>query len=215
LGRLGDAKTLGGIGSILQIIPFLSIIGYILTLIAVKYISDEVQDPSIFTDMVYAVLAGIVGAGVGAFILIFSFVLAAPFAPPTGGASFGLAAFFGILSFLAVAWIALILSAIFIRRAFERIATRLNVGAFRTAGTLYFIGALLTIVLVGLIIIFVAFIVQIVAFFSIQEGALGQPAPIAGMAPAAQPATKFCPTCGTQMPAASTFCPKCGARQPV
>lgn len=215
MGRLGDAKTLGGIGSILQIIPFLSIIGYILTLIAVKYISDEVQDPSIFTDMIYAVLAGIVGVGIGAFVLIFTFIAAAPFAPATGGASFGLATFFGLIWFLAIVWVVLILSAVFVRRAFDKIATRLNIGTFRTAGTLYLVGALLTIIFVGFFIIFIAFIVQIVAFFSISEMAPGQPATTTMTAPAIQAATKFCLTCGTQMPAASTFCPKCGARQPA
>jgi len=44
--------------------------------------------------------------------------------------------------------------------------------------------------------------------------------PQAGQAPASQvaapgAATKFCPSCGTQMGYAGTFCPKCGAKQPV
>ena len=44
-----------------------------------------------------------------------------------------------------------------------------NVDAFRTTGKLYFIGALLTIVVVGLIIIFVARIFEIIAYFGLPE----------------------------------------------
>jgi uncharacterized membrane protein len=209
LGKLSDAKVLGGIGSILQIIPFLSIVGYILTLLAVKFVSDEVQDSSIFTDMLYAVVAGIIGFTVGAFILFFG-VIASPF-------TLGVGAILGGISFLVVVWVVLILSSVFIRRAFDKMATKLGVGTFRTAGMLYFIGALLTIILVGFLIIFIAFILQVVAFFSIPDnipGAVSSMQPPPPAQPGAPVGSKFCPNCGTQMPSTSAFCPKCGARQP-
>lgn len=201
MGRLSDAKVLGGIGSVLELIPLLSIVGYVLVLISVKLVSDEVHDSSIFADMIIAVAAGIVGVAAGGFILIFSGIFAVFTA--------GLSAFLGVFAILAVVWIALIVSSIFVRRAYDKMATKLNVGTFRTAGTLYFVGALLTIVLVGFLILLVAYIVQIIAFFSIQEGQQASPAP---MAP--QAGTKFCPSCGAQMPSAATFCPQCGAKQP-
>ncbi len=205
MGKLGDAKTLGGIGSILQIFPFLSIIGYIMTLIAVKYVSDEVQDSSIFTNMLYAVITGIIGVVVGAFVFFFG-ALSSIY---TGGIS----AIGGGIAFLAIVWIALIVSALFVRRAFDGMANKLGVGTFRTAGMLYFIGALLTIVLVGFLLLFVAFILQVVAFFAINEAKpMGQPqAPIQPMATAA---FKYCASCGAQMASTATFCPKCGAKQP-
>jgi uncharacterized membrane protein len=201
LGKLGDAKLLGGIGSILQIIPFLSIVGYVLTLIAVKYVSDEVNDSSIFSDMLFAVIAGIVGVAIGATVFFFgalSSVLTA-----------GFSGFFGVIAFLAIVWIALVVSSIFVRRAFEKMATKLNVGTFRTAGTLYFVGALLTIILVGFLILFIAYIVQIVAFFAIQESQ-----PSFGAPTAVQSGMKYCASCGTQMSSSAMFCPKCGAKQP-
>lgn len=78
---------------------------------------------------------------------------------------------------------------------------------------LYFYGALLVIAFgIGLIIVFIAYIFQIIAFFSIQETqpmAQAQPA----AAPAAQAGMKFCPSCGTQMASSAEFCPKCGAKQ--
>ncbi len=205
MGKLSDAKTLGGIGSILQIFPFLSIVGYIMTLIAVKYISDEVQDSSIFTNMLYAVITGIIGVVVGAFVFFFG-ALSSIY---TGGVS----AIGGGIAFLAIVWIALIISALFVRRAFDSIANKLGVGTFRTAGMLYFVGALLTIVLIGFLLLFVAFILQVVAFFAIADAKpLGQgPVPTQAMVSAG---FKYCASCGTQMASAATFCPKCGAKQP-
>jgi len=201
MGRLSDAKLLGGIGSILQIIPFLSIVGYILTLIAVKYVSDEVKDSAIFTDMIFAVITGIVGAVLGAFMLFFG-ILSSVFTA-------GIGAILGVIAFLAIAWVALIISSIFVRRAFGSMATKLNISTFRTAGTLYFVGALLTIVLVGFLVLLVAFIMQIIAFFSIQDVQPAVQAP-----PGAVTGFKYCASCGAQMASTATFCPKCGAKQP-
>jgi uncharacterized membrane protein len=215
LGKLSDAKVLGGIGSILEIIPILSIVGYILVLFSVKFVSDEVKDGSIFNDMIIAVVAGIVGVAAGGFILIFSGIFSIFTA--------GLSAFVGIIAVLVVVWIALIVSSIFVRRAYDKMATKLNVGTFRTAGTLYFIGALLTIILVGFLILFVAYIVQIVAFFSIQDTlaapagpsmAQGTSAMSPTSPPVAQGSTKYCSSCGAQIQSSATFCPKCGAKQP-
>lgn len=200
MGRLSDAKVLGGIGSILQIIPFLNIVGYVLTLIAVKFVSDEVQDRAIFNDMLYAVIAGIVGIALGSFLLIFG-ILSSVFTA-------GVGAIFGVITFLAVAWIALIVSSVFVRRAFGSMAAKLSVGTFRTAGTLYFVGALLTIVLVGFLLLLVAFILQVIAFFSIPEVQPTTQAPTA-----AETGSRYCVSCGTQMPSAAAFCPKCGAKQ--
>lgn len=204
MGKLGDAKLLGGIGSILQIIPFLSVVGYVLVLIAVKYVSDEVQDSSIFTNMLYAVITGIVGVALGASVFFFG-ALSSIYTS-------GLGAIGGAIGFLAIAWIALIISSLFVRRAFDGMATKLGVGTFRTAGLLYFVGALLTIVLVGVLLLFVAFILQVVAFFSINEsGGMARPQPQAQSM--AQPGFKYCPSCGAQMSSSATFCPKCGAKQ--
>jgi uncharacterized membrane protein len=214
LGKLDDAKIFGGIGSILQIVPGVGILGYILTLIAVKYISDEVNDSTIFTDMLYAVITGIIGVAVAAFALFFGVV--------TSVVTAGAGAFLGGISFLVIIWIAFVVSSIFVRRAFGKMATRLNVGMFRTAGTLYFVGSLLTIILVGFLFLFIAFILQIVAFFSIHEAQPMTPfsnspataAPAALAPPAPQSSVKFCANCGTQMASYAMYCPKCGAKQP-
>jgi uncharacterized membrane protein len=204
LPKLEEAKTLGGIGSVLLLIPGVSIVGYILVLVAGKYVSDELNDRSIFEDMLYAVITGIVGVAIFAAVLF------------TGAAfgifTLGLSSMLGVVAGLVVLWVFLIISAIFIRRAFNTIATRLNINSFRTAATLYFVGALLTIALVGFVILFVAYIFQVIAFFSIQ----GVPQPVQlqpSAAPVAQVGMKFCPSCGTQLDPSVAFCPKCGAKQ--
>jgi uncharacterized membrane protein len=216
LGRLEDAKILGGIGSILQIIPGISIAGYILVLIAIKKISDEVKDGTIFTKMLYAVITGIIGVALVVYVIFFGAILSV--------FTFGFGAFLGVIAAFAIGWIALIVSSIFVRDAFDMIATRLNVGTFRTAGTLYFVGALLTIIFIGFLILFVAYIVQVIAFFSIHEAQPMAPPPItpspmtsapaATAAPAPQSSSKYCANCGTQMASFAMYCPKCGARQP-
>jgi len=180
LSKLGDAKTLGVIGSILLLIPGVSIVGYILILIASKYISDDLGDKSIFNNMLYAVITGIVGVAIGISV-IFTSTLFSAFSVAAMSPNI-ISMIMGILVGLAVMWIFLIISSIFIRRAYNTIATRLNVNWFKTAGTLYFVGALLTIVLVGLIVLFIAYIIQIIAFFSIQEGS--QPMATQSTAPA-------------------------------
>lgn len=210
MSKLGDAKVLGEIGSILLFIPGVSIVGYILILFATKYISDAVGDKTIFDNMLYAVVAGIIGVAAAAFIVFTGAIF--------GVFSFAASALAGIAVGLAVAWIALIVSGIFIRRAYDKMAAHLNVGYFKTAGTLYFIGAILVIVLVGFLLLFVAAIFQIIGFFSIQEMTQGmQPQgassqPMAGQPP--QPGMKFCPNCGTQLNASATFCAMCGSKQP-
>jgi len=211
LSKLGDAKTLGGVGSILILIPVVSIVGYILVLIATKYVSDELGDKSIFDNMLYAVITGIIGAAAIAFIIITGAILST--------LTFTMSAMAGVIVGLAIAWIALIISSIFIRRAYDTMATKLNTGTFRTAGLLYFIGAILTIVFVGLLILFVGIIIQIVAFFSIPDTVPGiQTQQTSGMAPQPMGSTtapagiKFCPNCGTQLAVTTAYCTKCGAK---
>ena len=205
MSKLGDAKTLGGIGAILLLIPGISIIGYILILVATKYVSDDLGDKSIFDNMLYAVIAGIVGVAAAAFIIFTGAAFSA--------VTFSESAIAGVIVGLAMSWIALIISSIFIRRSYNTMATRLNIGNFRTAGTLYFIGAILTIILVGFIVLLIAAIVQIIAFFAIPDSVPGtQAQPMVGMAPQPMAGTKFCPNCGTQLEATATYCTKCGAK---
>ena len=225
MASLSSAKTLGGVGGILVFIPFLSLVGWILILLATKEISESVQDKTIFDDALLAGITAVIGAVVFAFVfalVVFTGSSAGPFSP-------GPFAFSGLfLGVLAAFWVFTLISAIFLKRSYEKISQRLNVSAFATTGLLYLIGAALTIVLVGFLIILIALIFQVVAYFSIQDRpqslGWGQPAPQTFAPPSTlqQPATpqqqppvesKFCSKCGAKLPAVAVLCTGCGAKQ--
>ena len=188
MSTLAQAKNLGGVGSILVLLsfipfagPVLAIVGFILTLIAVKYISDTLGEKPIFNNMIISVVLAIVGLAVGAVVVfasIFRFIglgflsgnfmdpgFNPPMIPPTDIVSFIVPIIFGLI----LIWIFYLISAVFLRRSYSSIAARLNVGLFGTAALIYLIGAALAIVLVGFVLIFVSQILQIVAFFSLPE----------------------------------------------
>jgi uncharacterized membrane protein len=195
--KLSDAKILGGIGSILMLLgfisAFISIVGLILLLIAVKFVSEATGDESIFKNMMYAVIIGIFGIAlaIATFVVTFSSLSGFGFLGggfPVGAGSFNpsdIGAFSGfiggILVGLAVLWIAFIISALFARRSYDGMASKLGVKIFSTAGLLYLIGAALVIIFgIGLILIFIAVILTIVGFFSIQEQQVSPPPPSPG-----------------------------------
>ncbi len=156
----------------------LSIVGAILVLIAIKYVADAISDPSIFNNMLIAVLVGLIGVVVGVFV-IFAAVLRAvglnflrpslSGSPPNFAPGDFVGLIVGVVAGLVVVWILLLVSAYFVRKSYSQMSTKLGVGMFATAGLLYLIGAALTIILVGFIVIFVAQILNIVAFFSIPD----------------------------------------------
>jgi uncharacterized membrane protein len=214
MANLSQSKMLGGVGSILIFIPFVSIVGYILMIIAIRDISQDLKDKTIFNNVLIAAATGIVGAVAGAAVIVFGAI--------TGIFTAGISAFFGAITGLLIVWVFLIISAVFLKRAYDSMSQELGVKMFGTAATLYLVGAVLTIVLVGFILLFVAEIMQAVAFFSIPDRPPAEGAgPSMGPAPAPSPsmappggATKFCVSCGAKIASSATFCNSCGAKQP-
>jgi uncharacterized membrane protein len=183
---LSQAKTLGGVGSILLLLTItpsvgfiLGIVGLVLILVALKYVSDAVSDKSIFNNAIIAVVLAIVGIVVAAVVVIsylFSYIgLSILSSLPVTFSSVGLPPggllplLSTIIIALAAVWIFCLVSAIFLRRSFSSVSTKLNADMFQTAALIYLIGVALTIILVGFILVFVAEILFIVAFFSIPE----------------------------------------------
>jgi len=178
-----EAKTLGGVGAILVLLSFVptvgalfGIAGFIMVLVAVKYIADDLKDKKIFNNMILAVLLAIVGIAVGSVVVIGTVVNAflngyfngTNFAPSTAvttaqWVTFGTAIGLGLLA----AWAMFLASAVYLRRSYTTIGTKLNVNMFGTAGLLYLIGAATTIVAVGFLVLLVAQILTAVAFWSI------------------------------------------------
>lgn len=186
--KLLQARVFGGVGSILAIlsvIPYagfvLGIVGLILILVALKYISDEVGNEGIFRYGLYSVITGIMASIIAALVALTFFLSLSSIrslftnSPPAMGLHLPIAFILSIIVFILVLWILLIVSAYFLRKSYDMIARSLGVGLFSTAALLYLIGAFLTILfLIGLIIIFVAAIIQTIAFFSIPENVPGK-----------------------------------------
>ncbi len=183
--KLSDVRMLGGVGALLVLLAavpsvgfLLGISGLVLILLAVRKISQGVDDRGIYTNMRNAVLLGIGAiavAGVTAVGAIYNVLGMGSF---TGtkfvfSPNIPVQEFFGlaviIVAGLVSIWAILVASAVFIRRSYSSIASKLNVNMFKTAGLLYLIGAATAIIGVGFIILFVAEILLVISFFSISE----------------------------------------------
>lgn len=188
MSLLNNAKILGGIGALLTLIGvlvpsfgfFVGIVGFILVFVAVKYISDKVKDKSIFNNFLYFFITVIIAVVVAVVILIITFIEA-------GGMTYiselqGLAysdpmavweavqpLLTGVLVTLAIFWILMIISVIFFRKSYDKIAEYTKVKWFSTTGLIFLIGAVTVIILIGFVIILIGMIIQIIAFFSLPD----------------------------------------------
>lgn len=185
MGSLSEARIFGGVGSILLVlavlptIPLLgtafTLVGYVLILFAVKFISDELRNRKIFVYYLLAALFAFVGVVVAGMLLIAALAqlpfledILQPLIPLPGFTeSAFLNLLIGLILALVIVWVAYIASAIFLRRSFESIALGLSVESFSTAALVYLIGAILIVVLVGFLVIVVAHVIQAIAFFSL------------------------------------------------
>jgi len=214
MSSLESSKNLAGIDTILLIlsfIPVVGIIGIILLLIGLKGLSEYYKDESIYKNAIWGVLFGIVGiiaVTVAVLGLLIGSVTIGMTTAPSAGTGFGVLI---LLLALVLVFVFYVLMAMYFRRAFSALAQRSGEHNFETAGTLLFIGAILTIVFgIGLLLIFVAWIFATIAFFSIKVPSQ----PYVNIAPptAIQPtqATRYCPNCGAPVNADAVFCPHCG-----
>ena len=186
LGKLREAKIYGGIGAILMLVGgfipsigvILPLVGLILLFIAVKYIADETKDHAIFKNYLLYFFCSIIAMFAAIAVMVITFGGWSFFAAfksqemaskPELGFGF-LKAFIGAaLIALIVTWVLLIIGTMYLRKSYESIAKHTKVDLFRTTGTIYFIGAITLIVLIGGLIILIAKILEIVSFFSLPE----------------------------------------------
>ena len=198
---LESNKTLGGVGALLIIfgllgmiahwaIGLLGIAGAILVLIAMKGLSDYYKEEGIFSNTLYGFILSIVGGAVSAVILVASFfvlvigefwIVFEDFQWTNWQTFWNLIA--PIVAPLIIAWIVFIIfhviTAHFYRKSLSILAEKSGEKIFDTAGLLMLIGAALTIVLVGAIVTFIAWILIVVGFFSIKTPSSQPPPPTA------------------------------------
>jgi uncharacterized membrane protein len=209
-----SSKNLAGIGSILLIFPFLSIVGIILVFIGMKGLSDYYKEPSIYQNALWGLIFGII-AGVAVAAAVPLIFIGGLFGGALG-LGVGLLSLFGVL---VVVFVFYVIAAMYLRRAFSALAQKTGEHAFESAGNLLWIGALLTIVFgIGLILIFIAWIFATIGFFSMkpspQPTVYTPPSTTAAPLPTTQ-ATRYCPNCGAPVQPNVAFCPNCGKQLPT
>lgn len=214
------SKILAAIGAILMAlmaVPVVGIIGIILVLIGLKGLSEYYRDDSIYRNAFTGVIFGIIG------IIILSI----------GGLGFGLLGAFslglagiiggiiGLILIMIVGFVFFLLMAINFRKALYALADRSGEHLFHTAGSLLFIGAVLTIILFGYILLWIALIIAAIAFFTMKSAG-SQPSYSYAPPPTAQPppppaqtasnGANYCPHCGAPVSSGATFCSHCGQK---
>lgn len=193
MADLTQAKTIGGIGAVLVLLSFVptagalfGIAGFVMVLVAIRYISQDLKDKKIFNDMAIAVVLAGVGLVVGSFIVLATVLSAfaggyfgaGPAFAPSPNVTLAQWITFGTTIGLGLvgAWVFFLASAVFLRRTYKTMGSRLGVGTFGAAGTLYLLGAATAVVGIGFLLIFVAQILTAVAFWSIPAVHRPQPA---------------------------------------
>ena len=219
----------------------LGIVGLILFLVAMNGLANDYQDRSIFNNALYSFITGIIVA-VAAVVIAVLIVLSniSSLIPSTGPPVFSPGFFESLVdNFIPILPIVAVLNlipAMFNLRAFNRLTSKSGIKLFRTAGLLGVAAVVFTIALgflaaalfyatvitassvftvsvVGSAISLVAWIVAVVAFWSIKEP-MSQtsptPTPQTSMQPTGQ--VKYCSYCGAANAMDAEYCVHCGKK---
>ena len=173
------SKTLAGEGAVLLLLGLvptvgwvLGIVGIVLLMKAAKELSYYYQEESIYknfwTGLKYYIVGLIAGAIAIGFGLI-SFASIGLFEGAPATISLGLLGGIGaILAGLIIAFVFYVLASLHLRKGFSTLAQKSEEKSFETAGTLLWIGSILTIIGVGLILILIAWIFATLGFFGMK-----------------------------------------------
>jgi len=159
MGRMENARLLGGIGAVLTLVGA-GFIGFILKLLAVKEIAVETGREEIFKEYLWAAILWIASSLVLAGLFTW-YLLRPPSTPDSSLWLIGSATFVAAILMIAAGW--------FLRESYSKIAGETSVERFSTAGNLYFFGGILTLVLVGIVVVFLAAVFEALAFFSLPD----------------------------------------------
>jgi uncharacterized membrane protein len=168
--KVGNEKVLGGLGGIgiaLSFLPLIgtliSVVGYILFLMAVYDISRVYKDDKIFKWS----LMGVILSTVGLFLtLLFGVGLDFLSSPNLGyKPSLGIGGQIAILFGVAVYIYAYFL----IYKALKSISEYVNVSLFKIAGIFLFAGSILTVIVVGVLVNLIGWLLVGISFFRLPE----------------------------------------------
>lgn len=204
LGAVGALLlVIAGIGIFgTPFVGFLGIVGIILVLVALKGMADSYNEAGIFKNALYFFIAAIIGvvAFIGTIVasliyfltnlpawaqtyvnsqdwqgLATAFQQHASDLSSFGGSIWTLVG--SLVLALVILFVMFVIAMFFFRRSLGLLATKTKVGLFGTAGLLMLIGAVLTIIIIGLLLIWIGWILLTIAFFSVKATAQTAPSP--------------------------------------
>jgi uncharacterized membrane protein len=204
LGGVGAILMLIGTLPVLGSYSFgiLGLVGLILVLVALYGFANIYKEKGIFNYSLYGLIAGIVGIVIASTVLIVSVLVnlknflleiypswngswssissLSGMTPNTSNITLSNIGPFlaGIFTVLVILWVFLIVWAFFARRSLGMLSTKTGVGLFSTAALLLLIGAVLTIIIIGFLLMWIAVLLMAIAFFQIKA----QPVPPPPMA---------------------------------
>ena len=191
----------------------IGLVGFILVLVGLRGLGDYYRERNIFTNAMYGFVALVIGiitaVGVSVATILMnldnlkSFLLQIypgwngdwaslpnitpdPNAFSSGNFDFSIIIAFliGILAVIVVIWIFAIIATFFIRRSLNKVSEKSTIGLFGTAGLLMLIGAVLTIVLIGVFLVWIGVLLLGIAFFQLRPSE-----PVVTSMPPAPPVT--------------------------
>jgi uncharacterized membrane protein len=187
------------------------VVGIILILLALHGLADYFKERGIFNNALYGFLALIVG-GIATFVVFVYLFFATSFGtnlisllypgfngnwatlpnltPNMNVDPVALVPYVGpIIGLLAILWIFGIVTSFFMWRSLKGLSVKSSVGLFSTAGLVMLIGALLSVVIIGLALVWIAVLLMAFAFFQLKPIAEPVSAPTPNPPPAPQPTT--------------------------
>lgn len=198
---------------IFAVIGVVSLIGLILFFLAMNHLSHYYNEPAIFKNALYGFLITVIG-GVVAIIIEFTFIAGLASRFPSANTTATITPIISqfIIGFIAIIGIAFlfgVISAVLYWRAFSKLAEKSSVENFKTAGLLYLIGILLTVVGVGVILVWIAWIYAAMGYRQLKPlPAATQVYPSMGTPNVS--GRIFCSYCGTENDANAIYCKQCG-----
>ena len=203
LGGVGALLLFIGVFPYINYFGIVDIIGVILVLIALYGFASDYRERGIFNNAMYGVATGMVGIVIAAVIGI-AIVLTSitsfleKLYPSWNGSLSTISSLSGMtpvisnlsfsdvvpfivaaISVIAVLWIFAIITAFFVRRSLKQVSSKTSVGLFSTAGLLLLIGAALTIIIVGIVLMWIAALILAIAFFTMKPQPEQPPMPTA------------------------------------
>ena len=195
------------------VVGVLGFLSFVLFLVAMHRLSESYHKLGIFNNALYGFITNLIGGLVAVVLDLVFFAeivdnmrTRVPASVPSLGPLFLV-----VFGFALVIFVFSVIGAVFYMRAFNTLGDKSGVESFKTAGLLTLIGYVLTIVGVGVILVWIAWIFAVAGFHSLKEPSPPSYPSTAASVPAdAMPQRRYCSYCGSENLPTSEFCTHCG-----